>query len=217
MRMRPIFFAKWAPALLMAAALPASLLAATPSLILGSSGDAWEAPPAGYQDAIDRGIRSFPFCEALESYRTELVAGETAVGLLQQRSFLPLDGAGDAAARRILSDAVEQMEARRRRALSAGDGSWTAVDDIELRRVRTVPDGAVSPYGRPYLVRAFAWSDRPTALTVSVCGGYVRTIVASSEMPAPMPERAAAIVFLEQPPTDSFAQWTERAVPLPNL
>lgn len=186
--------------LLIALALPVAVLARTAQWVAGNSGDIWENGPAEF----------CPLSQILQARRlfegeAELLASKAAVAQLEELSVRP-------ASRSIISEAVLQMEARKREA-----GSWTSVEEARLDRTRRLARDGSIPGEKAYLVRAFRWPDRPTQIVVDVCGERVRTVALLNELgPHPKPARAAALIVLPAAPAESFATWVERTIPVPD-
>lgn len=208
-------------------ALAASILAwlstaafGVPVAEMGRSGDSWEQDPAGYDPPVNG-------CASLSNNQfVVLPTADSPVRRLEKASVARLDeqsvakllGLNRAEVRRLstagvfFSLKVKQMEDRKRAALSAGKGSWSGVDEVELDRLKAVVGGPELRTYHPYLIRAFQWPSEPTTHVACLSQGYVRTIAASAQMaPAEKPKRAAAVIFLPTPPRGSIAWWVKQS------
>lgn len=177
--------------------------------------DEWETPnlfPAAIEgcDQIPT-----PLVQALkDSARDQsiaILADVSAVQLTDEDAARLIDVSLDtntSLASTLVATDLDELRARRHRAVVERRDSWTGADEVELASLsESYTAGDYQDY-RPYLVRAVAKNEATGGFYASVCEGDLYVEHGSLGRSVPPSTRVPLVVFLRQPPSRVFVTWS---------
>lgn len=177
--------------------------------------DEWETP--GLVSAAIEGCEQTPtklVQELKPSVRDQsiaMLADVSAFHLSDEDAARLIDvslGINTSLASTLVATDLEELRARRHRAVVESRDSWSGADEVELASLsESYQAGSYQDY-RPYLVRAVAKNEATGHFYASMCEGDLYVEHGSLGHSVPPSTRVPLLVFLSQPPNRVFVTWS---------
>ncbi len=176
--------------------------------------DEWETPRSSLPSAEDCGqietVLIHPVSPSLRDQGIALLSDVSLVELSDEDAARLIDVPNHThvpLATALVAAELDELRARRHRAVVERKDSWTGGDEVDLAALSSRYDAGDYQSFRPYLVRAVAKNEGTGGFYASLCKSDLRIEHGSLGHSIPPSTRVPLVVFLRQPPQRVFVTW----------